>query len=65
MRRPLSAAVALGGLMSGLLGGADSETSAIKKDVQLRAMSDELARTKTLQLNNLDKPCLLYTSRCV
>ena len=25
-------------------------------DVQLRAMSDELARSKTLQLNNLDKP---------
>jgi len=63
MRRPLSAAVALGGLMSGLLGGADSETSAIKKDVQLRAMSDELARTKTLQLNNLDKPYFVqYTT---
>jgi hypothetical protein len=49
--------------MSGLLGGADSETSAIKKDVQLRAMSDELARTKTLQLNNLDKPYFVqYTT---
>jgi TldD protein len=28
----------------------------IHSDVQLRAMSDELARAKTLQLNNLDKP---------
>ncbi|MBV8553759.1 MAG: hypothetical protein JOY54_20865 [Acidobacteriaceae bacterium] len=28
----------------------------IKNDTQLRAMSDELLRSKTLQLNNLDKP---------
>ncbi len=28
----------------------------IRKDAQLRAMLDELARSKTLQLNNLDKP---------
>jgi len=28
----------------------------VSNDVQLRAMSDELARSKTLQLNNLDKP---------
>jgi len=32
-----------------------AETPA-RNDVQLRAMSDELARSKTLQLNNLDKP---------
>jgi TldD protein len=30
--------------------------AAIKNDVQFRAMADELARTKALQLNNLDKP---------
>ena len=28
----------------------------VQNDVQLRAMSDELARAKTLELNNLDKP---------
>jgi hypothetical protein len=34
----------------------------IHKDVQLRAMSDELARAKTLELNNLDKPYFIeYT----
>jgi len=38
-------------LAGGLLCAAD-----IKNDVQLRAMTDELARAKTLQLNNLDKP---------
>ena len=31
-------------------------TSQIHSDVQLRAMLDELNRSKTLQLNNLDKP---------
>ncbi|HMF75579.1 MAG TPA: metallopeptidase TldD-related protein [Bryobacteraceae bacterium] len=35
----------------------------IRKDVQLRAMIDELARSKTLQLNNLDKPYFIeYTT---
>jgi hypothetical protein len=34
---------------------ADSLSEA-RKDVQLRAMLDEMARSKTLQLNNLDKP---------
>lgn len=37
------------------LNGADALSEA-HKDVQLRAMLDELARAKTLQLNNLDKP---------
>lgn len=38
-------------------------TSDIRKDVQLRAMTDEIARTKTLQLNNLDKPYFIqYTT---
>jgi hypothetical protein len=30
--------------------------SEVRKDIQLRAMTDEIARSKTLQLNNLDKP---------
>ena len=34
----------------------------IQNDVQLRAMADELARTKTLQLNNLDKPYFIQYS---
>ncbi len=34
-----------------------------RKDPQLRAMADELARSKTLQLNNLDKPYFVaYTT---
>lgn len=34
-----------------------------RKDVQLRAMTDEIARAKTLQLNNLDKPYFVqYTT---
>jgi TldD protein len=38
-------------------------TSEIHKDVQLRAMTDEIARSKTLQLNNLDKPYFIeYTT---
>jgi hypothetical protein len=35
---------------------------AIQKDPQLRAMLDELARAKTLQLNNLDKPYFVQFS---
>ncbi len=35
----------------------------LKDDVQLQAMQDELARAKTLQLNNLDKPYFIqYTA---
>lgn len=41
--------------------GADT-TAAIKNDVQLRAMVDEMARTKTLQLNSLDKPYFVQYS---
>jgi TldD protein len=36
-------------------GGADLAKQ-VAEDVQLRAMTDELARARTLQLNNLDKP---------
>jgi TldD protein len=37
-------------------------TGPIKSDVQLRAMIDELARAKTLHLNNLDKPYFISYS---
>lgn len=40
-------------LLAGLL---YATTPGVRDDVPLRAMSDELARSKTLQLNNLDKP---------
>ncbi|HEY7212161.1 MAG TPA: metallopeptidase TldD-related protein [Bryobacteraceae bacterium] len=33
-----------------------SDSASWQKDVQLRAMADELARSKTLQLNTLEKP---------
>jgi len=42
-------------LLTGVSQAADIPSEA-KKDVQLRAMLDELARSKTLALNNLDKP---------
>ncbi|MBV9081943.1 MAG: hypothetical protein JOZ62_04650, partial [Acidobacteriaceae bacterium] len=34
----------------------DNPAGGVREDTVLRAMSDELARAKTLQLNNLDKP---------
>jgi hypothetical protein len=43
-------------LLSATLLHAGDAVSEARKDVQLRAMLDELARSKTLQLNNLDKP---------
>ncbi len=42
-------------LFAGLLQAGDPASDA-RKDVQLRAMLDELARSKALQLNDLDKP---------
>jgi hypothetical protein len=42
-------------LAASLLNAADDAKEA-RKDTQLRAMLDELARSKSLQLNNLDKP---------
>ena len=63
MKRPIATALALSGLTLGLLYAADNDTAAIKKDVQLRAMADEIARTKALQLNSLDKPYFVqYTT---
>jgi TldD protein len=56
MRNCLVTALLLTGFGNSLLYGTDAGSAEIKKDVQLRAMSDELTRAKTLQLNNLDKP---------
>src|SRR3954452_4029417 len=38
------------------LGGGVHRAKQVAEDVQLRAMADELARARTLQLSNLDKP---------
>jgi hypothetical protein len=58
MKSILVCATTLGCLLSGaawLASGADSAPD-LRKDVQLRAMLDEIARTKTLQISDLDKP---------
>lgn len=60
MKKSVLTALALGGLFHSLAWSAD--TAAIQNDVQLRAMLDELARTKTLQLNSLDKPYFIQYS---
>jgi TldD protein len=45
-----------------LLSSGTDATKQVAADVQLRAMTDELARSKDLQLNNLEKPYFLqYT----
>ncbi len=51
----VSALAALCGTASLMLYAADSASDA-RSDPQLHAMLDELARSKALQLNNLDKP---------
>ncbi|MGH9697570.1 MAG: hypothetical protein ACRD5Z_25730, partial [Bryobacteraceae bacterium] len=53
MRSTVRRGLLAGAAMAALLCAAAPEA---REDVQLRAMSDELARSKTLQLNNLDKP---------
>jgi predicted Zn-dependent protease len=55
MRLVLGCAASVIGCACALLRAADS-TAQVRSDVQLRAMLDELKRSKTLQLNNLDKP---------
>ncbi len=60
--RLMSIAAALCAVMPSLLSAAELPP-AVRDDVQLRAMLDELARSKTLQLSNLDKPYFIgYTS---
>jgi len=44
-----------------ILGGRDAARD-IRTDTQLRAMADEVARSRTLQLNNLDKPYFVQYS---
>jgi hypothetical protein len=61
MKKLVLATLALSAIVNGLLFSADT-TAVLKSDVQLRAMADELARTKTLQLNNLDKPYFVQYS---
>ncbi len=56
MRR-LFIAVGAAATVALIAAGAASDTSNVARaDTQMRAMLDELARAKTLQLNNLDKP---------
>jgi TldD protein len=58
----LLCAVSLGATVSCLLYSADSGTD-LRSDAHLRAMSDELMRAKTLELNKLDKPYFIqFTS---
>ncbi len=57
----LSLAVAMLALASSILPAAD-KTSEARGDTQLRAMLDELARSRTLELNNLDKPYFIQYS---
>ena len=54
--RCTSAAVCLAGALSFLPSSQADTSSEVAKDSELRAMVDELARAKTLHLNNLDKP---------
>ncbi len=42
--------------LNAAMGADQASDGSIQKDAQLRAMLDELTRSKTLQLNNLDKP---------
>jgi hypothetical protein len=62
MRKLVITVLAVGGMAHGLVQGAEVIPPAAQNDVQLRAMADELARTKTLQLNNLDKPYFVQYS---
>ncbi len=57
-------AVLVVSLIIGLVcaGSAAQNTDSWREDAQLRAMADELARSKTLQLGNLDKPYFIQYS---
>lgn len=61
MRLAFSCFAAAAVLCGYVVSAADS-TNVVRSDVQLRAMLDELARSKTLKLNDLDKPYFIeYT----
>lgn len=64
MKRVVLITGALAGLLSGAawLGFAADKGPDPQKDVQLRAMLDEIARAKTLQISNLDKPYFIAYS---
>lgn len=62
--RQAFAGIAVASLFAGtacIAFSAGSQTDA-RKDVQLRAMLDEIARAKTLQISNLDKPYFIAFS---
>jgi len=62
MKSSYSLPIGLAVLCSSFLYGADVSKQ-LSSDVQIRAMQDELARSKTLSLSNLDKPYFIqYTS---
>ncbi len=57
MKRSLAIAARLGAAVALLLPAFAADNGAdARKDTQLRAMLDEIARAKTLQINNLEKP---------
>lgn len=57
---PLASAAILAGLVCA---ATDKGVNGFQQDAQLRAMADELARSRTLQLNKLDKPYFIeYTT---
>ncbi len=62
MRKLLLAIGAAAGVALIAAGTTGDTTNAARSDTQLRAMLDELARAKTLQLNNLDKPYFVQYS---
>ncbi len=62
MRALLIAAGAAAGVALFAAGVTGDASNAARTDTQLRAMLDELARAKTLQLNNLDKPYFVQYS---
>jgi hypothetical protein len=58
MKRVFASASALAFFFAGVtwLAFAANKRPDPRNDIQLRAMLDEIARSKTLQISNLDKP---------
>lgn len=52
----------LGAALSTLILAAPGDTTAVRSDTQLRAMLDEIARSRDLKLNDLDKPYFIQYS---
>src|SRR6185312_17523544 len=63
MKRTRWIAIGLIPLFPLLAWAGDNASKQLSPDVQIRAMQDELARSKTLALSNLDKPYFIqYTT---